>query len=69
VGQIWHIKKMEFVIPKTNQYRGLKLHDPINNEIWTSLFIGLALSESLNLVLLYVCNMQSVYNPKSIHDN
>jgi hypothetical protein len=32
--------------------------NPINNEISTSLFIGLALSESLNVVLFYTCNVQ-----------
>jgi hypothetical protein len=43
--------------------------NPINNEICTSLFIGLALRESSNLVLPYICNMQNVYNPKPIHDH
>ena len=27
-------------------------------------FTGLALSESLNVPLFYICNMQNVYNPK-----
>jgi hypothetical protein len=40
----------------------------MNNEICTSLFIGLALSESLNVGLLYTCNMQNAYNPKPSHN-
>ena len=34
------------------------------SEVRISLFIKLALSESLNVVLLYMCNMQNLYNHK-----
>jgi hypothetical protein len=33
----------------------------------TSLFVGLALSESLNVVLFYILNIKSAYNPKPAH--
>ena len=39
--------------------------NPINNEICTSLFIGLARSESLNEVMFYICNMLNAHNPES----
>ena len=38
--------------------------NPINNEICTSLFIGLARSESLNEVMFYICNMLNAHNPE-----
>jgi hypothetical protein len=43
-----------------------------NNEMQILLFIRLAQSESLNVVLLYIyiyiyiCNMQNAYNPKPV---
>jgi hypothetical protein len=45
------------------------MNKPINNEITIiQLFIGLALSESLNIILLYIWNMQDAYNPKPTDD-
>jgi hypothetical protein len=29
------------------------------------IYTGLAVSESFNVVLFYICNMQNAYNPKS----
>jgi hypothetical protein len=37
----------------------------LNNETHILLFIGLARSEILNVVLFYICNVQTAYNPKS----
>jgi len=34
------------------------------SDVHISLFLGLALSESLNVVLLYMCNTQNAYNRK-----
>jgi len=34
------------------------------SELRISLFLGLALGESLNVFLLYMCNMQNAYNHK-----
>ena len=36
----------------------------MTNEMHISLAIGLAQSESLNIVLFYICIMQNTYNPK-----
>ena len=35
-----------------------------NNDMQGLLHIGLALNESLNVVLFCICNMQNAYNPK-----
>jgi hypothetical protein len=40
---------------------------PINNEMCTSLLIKFTLSESSNVVLFYVCNMQNAYNLRPRH--
>jgi hypothetical protein len=41
----------------------------VNNEIAIiKLFIGLTLSESLNVILFYIWNMQEAYNPKPTYD-
>jgi hypothetical protein len=37
--------------------------------MYISLFIGLALSENLNVALFYIYSMQNAYNPMSIHDH
>jgi hypothetical protein len=45
------------------------MNKPINNEITIiKLFVGLALSESLNVILFYVWNMQNTYNPKPTYE-
>jgi hypothetical protein len=41
--------------------------NPISNEVHISLFTGLSLSGSLNVVLFYECSMQNARNPKSNH--
>ena len=41
---------------------------PLNSELCASLFIGLALSGSLNVTLFYICNTQNPHNPKRIRD-
>lgn len=53
----------------------LKLHlkltlraNPMNNETCIPLFMGLALTESLNVLLFYICNVQNAYNPKPNDD-
>jgi hypothetical protein len=38
--------------------------NPINREICTLLFTGLALRESLDVVSFYICNMQNTCNSK-----
>lgn len=43
--------------------------NPVNNSMYISLFIGLALSENLNVALFYIYSMQNAYNPMSIHDH
>jgi hypothetical protein len=43
----------------------LLMHDAnMKNEICTSLSIGLTRSESLNDILLYICNMLRAHNPE-----
>lgn len=36
----------------------------ISKEIWTSVFVGLVLSESLNVVLFYIFNIKNICNPR-----
>ena len=40
--------------------------NPINNEMHILLFIWLSLSESLNVVLFYIYNMQNSYKLKPV---
>ena len=42
--------------------------NPMNNEIFPPLLIGLNLSESFNVLLFYICNVKNAYNPKPNDD-
>lgn len=43
---------------------GINSNNILKNEVHISFFIGLATSESLNVDLFYICNMQNAFNPK-----
>jgi hypothetical protein len=43
--------------------------NPTNNKMHISLFIGLGLSESLNVLLFYIHNMQNAFNPNPTYYN